>query len=352
MTLNGVMAFILRYFTKFGSFRGALRKSGWRCRKKSLCSLSHLLMSFLFSMLLTWSQQLNTMVSRCTPMLMTRSFTNDKALSCDERLLRFIECISEIDNWMTSNRLKVNSDKTDFICLVLSNSWQRFNMPVNLPEWCSHPCLYWSHLFRGPVIQSAHFCPSNPTSVSPMFLLLAADPDSEAVSEVLNTDLDKALLHALIASRLDYCNSVLYRINTSAAKTLHFYTRPLDSSCGNGSLTASHRHLEMIFTGYQCHRGFNGALSSTGACIRLRHACWSQPPPVAVTCAQLLVETYTSAGNKNCQLWAPQLRCECLQNFGTVYHLHSEIRHWQWHIVRPAKKLIVLFSLRTRLEAA
>jgi len=28
MTLNGVMTFIFRYFTEFGSFRGALRKSG------------------------------------------------------------------------------------------------------------------------------------------------------------------------------------------------------------------------------------------------------------------------------------------------------------------------------------
>jgi len=28
MTLNGEMAFILRYFTEFGSFRDALRKSG------------------------------------------------------------------------------------------------------------------------------------------------------------------------------------------------------------------------------------------------------------------------------------------------------------------------------------
>jgi len=27
MTLNGVMALILRYFTEFGSFRGSLRKS-------------------------------------------------------------------------------------------------------------------------------------------------------------------------------------------------------------------------------------------------------------------------------------------------------------------------------------
>jgi len=38
MTLNGVMAVVLRYFSEFGySFRGALRKSS--------CSLSHLLMS-------------------------------------------------------------------------------------------------------------------------------------------------------------------------------------------------------------------------------------------------------------------------------------------------------------------
>jgi len=30
MTLNGVMAIILRHFSEFGSFRGALRRSGWR----------------------------------------------------------------------------------------------------------------------------------------------------------------------------------------------------------------------------------------------------------------------------------------------------------------------------------
>jgi len=29
MTLNCEMAFILRYFNEFGSFRGELRKSGW-----------------------------------------------------------------------------------------------------------------------------------------------------------------------------------------------------------------------------------------------------------------------------------------------------------------------------------
>jgi len=30
MTLNGEMALILRYYTEFGNFRGALRKSDWQ----------------------------------------------------------------------------------------------------------------------------------------------------------------------------------------------------------------------------------------------------------------------------------------------------------------------------------
>jgi len=68
----------------------------------------------------------------------TQLYFHDKALSWDERLLRFIERISKIENWMTSNRLKMNSDKTDFIQATASKD----SLPTNLPEWTSHPCLY------------------------------------------------------------------------------------------------------------------------------------------------------------------------------------------------------------------
>ena len=47
VTLNGVMAVILRYFSEFGSFRAHCVKEVQDVVVKSSLSLSHLLMSFL-----------------------------------------------------------------------------------------------------------------------------------------------------------------------------------------------------------------------------------------------------------------------------------------------------------------
>ena len=60
------------------------------------------------------------MVFRLTRMLMIRSYISDlhvKAASCETELLRLSECISDIDSWMSSNRLRMNADKTQFIWL-------------------------------------------------------------------------------------------------------------------------------------------------------------------------------------------------------------------------------------------
>ena len=69
------------------------------------------------------------------------------------------------------------------------------------------------------------------------------------VRKSLTKDSAKTLAHALIAGRLDYCNAVLYLINTNAVKTLYSlsFTQLLDSSCRSGSLTLSRQHLETIY---------------------------------------------------------------------------------------------------------
>jgi len=58
MTLNGVMAVILRYFSEFGYLPGALRKSSR--------SLSHLLMSPCYSLAKRCLQRLNRKTRRMT----------------------------------------------------------------------------------------------------------------------------------------------------------------------------------------------------------------------------------------------------------------------------------------------
>jgi len=47
----------------------------------------------------------------------TQLYFHDEAELCERRLSRFTECIAAIETWMTANRLKMNTDKTYFICL-------------------------------------------------------------------------------------------------------------------------------------------------------------------------------------------------------------------------------------------
>jgi len=55
---------------------------------------------------------------RCNHHSCDMSSFHDKAESCERRLPRFTECITAIESWMTANRLKINTENTDFFYLV------------------------------------------------------------------------------------------------------------------------------------------------------------------------------------------------------------------------------------------
>ena len=44
---------------------------------------------------------------------------HEKANQCLQRLPSMKACVNEISEWMSSNRLKLNTDKTQFICVLL-----------------------------------------------------------------------------------------------------------------------------------------------------------------------------------------------------------------------------------------
>jgi len=163
---------------------------------------------------------------------------HDNAESCERRLPRFTECIAATESWMTANRLKnactrvladsdkswlaviqsdKNTDKTDFMWLGSKHQLAKIHSQsivleaVHVPVSSVVTCLgvqFDSQLTFTLHVQSlARRC----------FYHLR---QLRSVRRSLTTDSAKTLVHALIASHLDYCNSVLYQINTTATKTL------------------------------------------------------------------------------------------------------------------------------------
>jgi len=117
----------------------------------------------------------------------------------------FTKCIAELEDWMTSNRLKLNTEKTEFVWIASRRRFrtlQNSKLPVNVGN---------------AIIQSS----SGSRNLGIYF-----DEHLDMRQHIINVcrqscfqlrqlrslpmDVLKALLHAFVFSRLDYCNSLLY----------------------------------------------------------------------------------------------------------------------------------------------
>ena len=133
---------------------------------------------------------------------------------------RMVACIDEISRWMTGNRLKLNTDETQFIwhgtrvqlTKVDINSilLDGVNIPVSAEVRCLGVVLDGELTFASHTQQLSRNC----------FYQLR---QLWSVRRLLTKDAAKTLVHASILSRIDYCNcSVLNR-----ACAVHL--RPLQS---------------------------------------------------------------------------------------------------------------------------
>ena len=147
----------------------------------------------------------------------TQLYFHDKAEACESRISRFSNCISDIESWMTSNRLKMNTDKTDFIWLGTRQQLAKITCQVidlgavQLPVSKEVTCL--GIVFDNELTFSSHVnC-----LVRKCFYHLR---QIRSVRRSLTMNSTKTLVHALVASRLDYCNSVFLRSTLPAS--VHF----------------------------------------------------------------------------------------------------------------------------------
>jgi hypothetical protein len=132
-------------------------------------------------------------------------------------VLRVANCIAEIESWLSSNRLKLNADKTQFVWL---GSWQqlnKFDIPtVNLGG--NFVSVQSSVMDLGVLLDNKLTMKDHVDKIcrSSFYQLRQL----RTIRKSLPSDACQTLIHAFVTSRLDYCNSLLYGISSTLIKRL------------------------------------------------------------------------------------------------------------------------------------
>ena len=123
---------------------------------------------------------------------------------------RMIECINAISIWMSSNRLKLNGDKTQFIWMGSRQRLTRIRQDTLLVQGAELSPLG-SVRDLGFIIDSKLMMSDHVSSVvrSCFFQLRQL----RSVRHSLHVEARKALVHCFISSRIDYCNAILYGVS-------------------------------------------------------------------------------------------------------------------------------------------
>ena len=146
----------------------------------------------------------------------------DKASATNNLISVVTGCIAEIDEWMSSNRLKLNADKTQFIWLgtrqqlrkVDSDQIQLGSDVVKLQTTVNNlGVTIDNHLSMKEHVQ--RICRSS-------FYQLR---QIRTVRTSLTRAACESLVHAFVSSRLDYCNSMLFGVNESLLDKLESVLR-------------------------------------------------------------------------------------------------------------------------------
>ena len=119
-------------------------------------------------------------------------------------------CVNDIKSWMSKNMLKLNSDKTEFI--IFGSSKQRAK--VDLPSISIGGCdISPAQIVRNLGVQFDSELSMSGQTKSIKQSCFHQLRNLRMIRPYLDQETAKISVHALVTSRLDYCNSLLYGIN-------------------------------------------------------------------------------------------------------------------------------------------
>lgn len=136
--------------------------------------------------------------------------------TCDAALLSVTQCIKDIRSWMIRSKLKINDDKTEF--LILSSQRSKYNPKQSLSigksvVQSSDSCRNLGVMFDRHLTLNSHI---SAVCRNTLFYLRKIG----SIRSLLTDTAAAQLVHALVSSRLDYCNSLLYGMHDSQLKRL------------------------------------------------------------------------------------------------------------------------------------
>ena len=130
---------------------------------------------------------------------------------------RLLKCVAEIDQWQSSNRLKLNADKTEFIWLGTRQQLAKVSVtPLEIKGQFITPVSEVRDL--GVVIDRELSMEAHVGHVvRNCFYQLR---QLRTIRRSLTLEARRTLVTAFIASRIDYCNAVLYGVSAQTIRRL------------------------------------------------------------------------------------------------------------------------------------
>ena len=135
---------------------------------------------------------------------------------CDRALKSLSQCVSDVRSWMIQNKLKINDDKTEFLILTSQHCKVKLDCTLQIGASCVQPsssCRNLGVTFDEHLSMNLHV--SN-LCRNMLFYLRKISSLRSLLSETAAAQ----LVHALVTSRLDYCNSLLYGLPDCQIKRL------------------------------------------------------------------------------------------------------------------------------------
>ena len=142
------------------------------------------------------------------------SFSTNDDLELTNSIAKTEKCLSDLDQWMSFNKLKLNKDSTSIQSIALNSlylhfvldliQFSRLYVPETLVSFLIVLCRCSMLSHANSVCKSAFYHIRN----------------ISRIRKLLSTKTTETLVHAFITSKLDHCNSLLYNIPKYVIKKL------------------------------------------------------------------------------------------------------------------------------------